>query len=183
MKSFIIGILCCALLALPAIAGGTHGHGHEQTNDTAHISSESSHYSTAEQEHEHSESASTVGSPAQPSAAQSSVLVSLTDQMRINFSQDMSSIKSGTIIQFLVTNEGNIPHEFSIGDQAEQQQHAEMMRKMPGMVHADGNTVTVEPGATKSLTWHFEGDDTIVFACNIPGHYEAGMFHNTNLNP
>lgn len=110
-------------------------------------------------------------------------MVSLTAQMRINISQDMGPINSISIRQFLITIKGEIPHEFSIGNQVEQKQHAEMMREMPGMVHADGNTVTVEPGATKTITWLFEGDDTVVFACNIPGHYEAGMFHNARLNP
>jgi uncharacterized cupredoxin-like copper-binding protein len=54
---------------------------------------------------------------------------------------------------------------------------------MPGMTHSDGNTMTVEPGMTETLTWDFEGDDVVVFACNIPGHYEAGMFQKAVLKP
>jgi uncharacterized cupredoxin-like copper-binding protein len=181
MKSLKIGIFCSVLVAFPAVAGGGHDHGHEKQKDRGQASSHNSH--AKNEGHEHGDGAGPVGSPAQPSSAQSTILVSLTDQMKINFSEDLSSIKSGKVIQFLVTNEGNIPHEFSIGNQAEQKEHAKMMRDMPDMVHSDGNTVTVDPGATKTITWHFEGDDTIVFACNIPGHYEAGMFQNVRLNP
>jgi len=181
MKILKTSVLCSALIAFPAFAGGTHGHEHDQRKSRSHTESQSSH--APDKQHAHNESAGPVGSPAKPSAAQSTVMVSLTDQMKINFSEDMDSIESGTAIQFIVTNEGKIPHEFSIGNQEEQKEHAEMMRKMPGMVHSDGNTVTVDPGATKTITWRFEGNDTIVFACNIPGHYEAGMFQNTNLRP
>ncbi|MDH3219117.1 MAG: hypothetical protein OEO19_06245 [Gammaproteobacteria bacterium] len=52
-----------------------------------------------------------------------------------------------------------------------------MMQKMPDMKHNDPNTVSLAPGESTSLTWKFMGKDTVVFACNIPGHFEAGMKH------
>ena len=55
------------------------------------------------------------------------------------------------------------------------------MRQMPDMIHQDGNTVTVKSGETKVLTWEFKSGD-VVFACNVPGHFEAGMFHKVSLN-
>ncbi|CEG59257.1 Copper-binding protein (fragment) (plasmid) [Legionella fallonii LLAP-10] len=53
-----------------------------------------------------------------------------------------------------------------------------MMRAMPNMVHEDGNTITLKPGETKTLTWKFKSTPghEIVFSCNIPGHFEAGMY-------
>ncbi len=127
------------------------------------------------------EQADSVGMPMPGAAANRSVRVTLNDQMKILFAEDLDSIRSGEVIQFVVTNEGKIPHEFSIGSEAEREEHAEMMRNMPGMVHNDGSTLTLAPGATASLTWHFAGDDEVVFSCNIPGHYEAGMFHEAAL--
>ena len=50
-----------------------------------------------------------------------------------------------------------------------------MMRKMPNMDHEDPNTVSLAAGETARLSWRFMGDDAVVFACNIPGHFEAGM--------
>ena len=56
-----------------------------------------------------------------------------------------------------------------------------MMRQMPNMVHDDPNTVTVEPGQTRELTWRFDGEQPVVFACNIPGHAEARMVATATL--
>lgn len=179
MKYSVAVILMSVLLSQPAFAGSGHGDGdgdtHGQSSGQDHTSMGGAHHAEA--------SAGPVGSPAEPSDSSQIIKVSLTDEMKISFDRELSSIKSGTVIQFIVKNEGKIPHEFSIGNQSEQQAHAEMMRKMPGMTHSDGNTVTVEPGMTKELTWNFEGSDMVVFACNIPGHYEAGMFQKAVLKP
>jgi uncharacterized cupredoxin-like copper-binding protein len=124
---------------------------------------------------------SSVGEPAKTAEATQKVKVTLGDDMRIAFNEDLGSIKSGTVIQFIVKNDGKIPHEFSISSQEEQQAHAEMMRQMPDMKHTEGNTVTVDPGRLKFLTWRFEGNGTVVFSCNVPGHYEAGMHRSLSL--
>jgi len=172
MIKLIFALLVSAVLVLPASAGRNHEGGHDHHDG----------YDLLGKKHQHGDEKGPVGSPAQLSSVQQNITVSLTDEMRINFKEELSKIKSGTIIQFIVTNEGKIPHEFSIGNQEEQKEHAEMMRKMPDMVHSDGNTVTVAPGTTEFLIWHFEGDDVIVFSCNIPGHYEAGMFRKVALS-
>jgi uncharacterized cupredoxin-like copper-binding protein len=44
-----------------------------------------------------------------------------------------------------------------------------------GMKHDDPNSVLVEPGKTAELTWTFSKATSLEFACNIPGHYQAGM--------
>ena len=132
--------------------------------------------------HEHTGHAGpTVGTPVKPQFAQQTVKVSMDDAMRFYFEPDLSQIKSGTIIQFEATNKGKLPHEFSIGSDEEQRSHAEMMKKMPNMKHNDGRTLSLEPGETKSLTWQFHGEGPVVFACNMPGHFEAGMFKKVDL--
>ncbi|MCF5138712.1 plastocyanin/azurin family copper-binding protein, partial [Pseudomonas lactis] len=35
--------------------------------------------------------------------------------------------------------------------------------------------VLVEPGKTAELTWTFKQATGLEFACNLPGHYQAGM--------
>lgn len=104
--------------------------------------------------------------------------VSMRDTMRFVFRPDLEELHDGEVIRFDVRNDGKILHEFSIGNAAEQQAHAAMMRKMPNMKHEDPNTVSLEPGESASLSWRFEGSDTVVFACNIPGHFEAGMHYD-----
>jgi uncharacterized cupredoxin-like copper-binding protein len=43
------------------------------------------------------------------------------------------------------------------------------------MTHEGPNTVLVAPGKTAELTWRFGEPAELEFACNLPGHYEAGM--------
>lgn len=43
------------------------------------------------------------------------------------------------------------------------------------MDHDDPNSVLVNPGKTGELVWKFTESTELEFACNIPGHYEAGM--------
>jgi uncharacterized cupredoxin-like copper-binding protein len=133
------------------IASGTHEHGH----DGAKFS---------------------VGEPGKgPPDRQ--VKVAMLDTMRFSFEPELNFLKDGETIEFIVTNNGVIKHEFSIGNAEDQVKHAEMMRKMPDMDHQDPNTVSLSAGEMARLSWRFTGDDTVVFACNIPGHFEAGMKH------
>ncbi len=124
---------------------------------------------------------SAVGKPAQGMAATKTYQVSMLDSMKFVFNQK-PDLSPGDVVKFVVTNNGKIPHEFSIGNAAEQAKHNEMMKKMPDMQHEDGNTVTVQPGQRKELVWQFAGHDEVVFACNVPGHFEAGMFHKAALH-
>ncbi len=179
MYKFIITLTASTVIALSAFAEGKHNDNVSDHNSHAKSSHEG--HGAHLQAHNHETKKGAVGYPAKPSNSQRSIDVSLSDNMRISFSEDLTELKSGTVINFVVTNEGEISHEFSIGNQAEQKAHAKMMRQMPGMVHNDGNTVTLAPGETKRLAWHFVGDDQVVFSCNIPGHFEAGMFRIASL--
>ncbi len=131
-------------------------------------------YAGGNHDHHHAPKPSPVGKPAPAAKATKVIRVTTLDNMRYEFS-DTPELNNGDIVTFIVTNAGQIDHEFSIGDEQEQQAHREMMRKMPNMAHEDGNTVTVKPGETKQLTWQFNTGAEVVFACNIPGHFEAGM--------
>jgi uncharacterized cupredoxin-like copper-binding protein len=125
--------------------------------------------------HDHqSHGQSQVGMPMPASTATKTHKVTLTDAMRINFAQPLE-IFQDDIIRFIVTNEGEIQHEFSVSSLSERKAHAEMMKKMPDMKHDDGQVLMLDPGETGELTWHFTGQPRVVFACNIPGHSEAGM--------
>ena len=137
----IRSIICAfALLCPPAFAAGTHDHGHA--------------YSVC------------APSSDEPDRVFS---VSMRDTMRFVFDPEFTELHAGEVIRSDVSNDGAILHEFSIGNAAEQVEHAKMMRKMPNMKHEDPNTVSLPPGASASLTWRFEGKDSVVFACNIPG--------------
>lgn len=62
-----------------------------------------------------------------------------------------------------------------------------MMARMPDMQQAaDPNTITLEPGERKTLVWKSSKAipaGQLVFACQIPGHYQAGMVSKVKIKP
>lgn len=115
------------------------------------------------------------GEPGTPAAVTRTIHVVTRDSMRLEF--DALDIREGEVIRFVVHNAGKLRHEFGIGDEAEQKAHRAMMRDMPDMTEDAPNVISLAPGARKSLIWNFSHLRTrhIVFACNVPGHAEAGM--------
>lgn len=147
-----------AMLALPAAyAGADHKH------SSAPASSMGAH-----EEHE-----SAMGKPGNPAKVSRTVNVDMTDNMR--FTPDNITVKKGETIKFVVKNSGRIKHEMVLGSAKEINEHAEMMKKMPGMEHAEQNMVVVDPGKTGEIVWQFNKTGKFDFACLQPGHYEAGM--------
>lgn len=126
------------------------------------------------------EGMSEVGMPAKGAKPDKVVHVILTDDMKINFKKEVK-IEPNDVVQFVVMNVGKIEHEFSIGSAQEQLKHREMMKNIGSHAHDSGSTVTVKPGKAKQLLWHFHGDNNVEFACNIPGHAEAGMVKKITL--
>ncbi len=124
---------------------------------------------------------SAVGMPATGAKPDKVVHVILSDDMQITFKKEVK-IEPNDVVQFVVMNTGKIDHEFTIGSEPEQLEHREMMKNMNGQhMHDMGNAVTVKPGKAKQLLWHFHGDKNVEFACNIPGHAEAGMTKKITL--
>lgn len=103
----------------------------------------------------------TLGSPADPSAADRTIDVVARDPAI--FGPEEIEVDEGETILFRITNEGRMPHEFVLGGE--------------GHVHgeADAASVHVSPGATEELAWTFTETGHTEFACFVPGHYEAGM--------
>lgn len=117
------------------------------------------------------------------------------------FDPESLQIKPGETIRFVVTNTGNLEHEFVIGDTAAQREHREMMQSMMTQGHGDGGhgghgghdmaegahggsmpSVTLKPGEAQTLVWTAPDNvDALEYACNIPGHYEAGMYGSIRL--
>ena len=66
-------------------------------------------------------------------------------------------------------------HEIVLGTMKELKEHAELMKKHPGMEHDEPHTAHVAPGKTERLLWQFTKAGEFFYACLIPGHFEAGM--------
>ena len=160
MKSVITASLL-ALLSLPALAAPAHTFG--------------------------------FGQPAPAAKASRTIEVTLGDMY---FEPRSLAVKAGETVRFVVINKGRVAHEFNLGDTAMHARHQQEMLAMQapmehagmdhsamnhagmqqqGMQHDEPNMVMVEPGQRGELTWTFSQSAPIEFACNVPGHYQAGM--------
>jgi len=114
------------------------------------------------------------GQPADPAQAVRVIEVAAGDDLR--FDPFAITVQTGETITFRVANAGNVPHDFTLGDEAMQQEHEEEMLEIGGMSMPDEpNAVVLAPGDTKDLTWTFTEPGTVLIGCHQPGHYSAGM--------
>ncbi len=101
------------------------------------------------------------------------IVVDMSDRMR--FSPAAISVKQGETVKFVVKNSGKTMHEFVLGTMTELKEHAELMKKHPGMEHDEPYMAHVAPGKTETVVWQFTKPGEFHFGCLIPGHFEAGM--------
>ena len=115
------------------------------------------------------------------------------------------SIERGETIKFEVENVGMLVHEFNIGNKMMHIKHQpemlkmaengillpfsidkEKMKKMAkmdkSMGHSHSNSVLLEPKQKGEIIWKFFNAVNIEIACNVPGHYQAGMIGKVNIN-
>ncbi len=97
------------------------------------------------------------------------------DKGRMLFSPDRIEVRKGEQIRFVLSNEGDLNHEFVLGTRQGIEEHAREMRKNPDMEHDDAHSITLGMYATGEVFWRFTRAGRFVFACLIPGHLEKGM--------
>ena len=153
MKKILLCLAALALSGSPALASGTHDAGHGQA------------------------AAMAAGEPGEPAAASRTIAVAMTEAADggMAFEPAKVEVRQGETIRFVLTNRGELAHEFVLDSHDEILEHKAMMEKMPDMQHDDPNALRLEPGASGELVWKFSGNGDLEFACLIPGHYELGM--------
>lgn len=112
------------------------------------------------------------GEPGEQSEADRRLNISTLDSLE--FVPASVAVEWGDTITFVVTNDGKTAHEFVVGDESYQQEHA---AEMAGHERMDmGITgIEIEPGQTRRLTWTFTELGEVLYGCHEPGHYEGGM--------
>ncbi|WP_375170628.1 cupredoxin domain-containing protein [Marinobacter sp.] len=165
-----IALAAALSMSSVALAGGTHGdsHGH----------------------------GSAIGEPGKASEASRTITVELYDNY---YEPESIEVRAGETVRFVVENKGNLVHEFNIGTPSMHEAHQEEMMMMVEhgviqggklnhhmmemdmgnghtMKHDDPNSVLLEPGKSQEIIWKFSNEGNIEFACNVPGHYQAGMY-------
>lgn len=147
----------------------------------------------------HAHGASSIGEPGKALGNTRTVRIKLADTL---YEPKTVKVKAGETVRFVLSNSGELLHEFNIGTAVMHAEHQKEMQammdagmltatgmnhdmskmdhskmgdmKMP-MKHDDPNSVLVGPGETKELIWKFAKATELQFACNLPGHYESGM--------
>lgn len=84
-------------------------------------------------------------------------------------------VKRGETVRFVVRNDGKLMHEMVIGTMKDLKEHAELMRRFPGMEHDEPYMAHVSPGKEGEIVWQFTRAGEFHYACLVPGHMEAGM--------
>ena len=121
------------------------------------------------------------GREGDPKKVSRTVNVGMSDKMR--FTPSELTIKQGETIRFRVKNSGQVMHEMVLGTMEDLKEHAETMRKNPGMEHGDPYMAHVAPGKTESMVWHFTKPGEFHYGCLVPGHFEAGMIGRIRVTP
>ena len=115
-----------------------------------------------------------VGSPGDPAKVSRTIEISMVEN---RFKPSEINVKQGETIRFLLKNEGKKKHEMMIGSPEEIDEHGKMMKKHPDVEHPDdSHMVSVNPGDTRELVWHFADAGTTYFACPLPGHFKGMNF-------
>ncbi|MBX9817877.1 MAG: cupredoxin family protein [Burkholderiaceae bacterium] len=148
MKNTIQLIAACAILAGASgtFAAGSHAGGH---------------------------GTQAIGKPGVAAKATRTITIDMSDTMR--FTPSTIQVRRGETIRFVVTNSGQLKHEFNLGTEADLKAHYAQMLKFPEMEHDEPNLVSLAPGKTGEVIWQFTKSGTVHFACLHAGHYEAGM--------
>ena len=113
------------------------------------------------------------GKAADPRKAKRTVQVDMADTMR--FTPSELTVNRGDTVRFVVKNSGKLMHEMVLGTMKELKEHAELMKKMPGMEHDEPYMVHVAPGGKEEMGWQFTKAGEFYYGCLVPGHFDAGM--------
>lgn len=84
-------------------------------------------------------------------------------------------VRKNEQVRLVITNSGELDHEFVLATPEENTKHAEEMKKNPDMEHDDPNAKRVAPKKKDEIIWKFTKAGTFEYGCLIPGHREAGM--------
>jgi len=175
VSKFVVAVLAMSVSAT-ALAASSHGEGHG-----------------------HGEKIGELGKASQISRT-------ITIDMYDNYYEpEKIEVALGETVRFIVNNKGILVHEFNIGTSAMHEAHQEEMMMMVqhgviqggklnhdmmemdmgnghSMKHDDPNSVLLEAGKSGEIIWKFSAKSSLEFACNVPGHYQAGMHGELKFN-
>ena len=141
-----------------------------------------------------------IGEKGDPNEVSKIIIVKMFDNY---YEPSNFEIKKNQTIKFIVYNYGELVHEFNIAtktmhlkhqpemmkmveneillvDKIDKEKMKELSKKDHSMSHTHSNSVLLEPGQSGEIIWKFNTEAKLEAACNVPGHYEAGMVAKIN---
>ena len=112
------------------------------------------------------------GEPGDPKKPSREIVVEMGDRF---YQPKKIELKRGEQVRFVIRNDGHEDHEFLLDSTEANLKHAEMMKKNPGMEHAEPNGIQLAPKKSGEIVWKFTKAGTFEFSCLIEGHREDGM--------
>ena len=106
------------------------------------------------------------------------VEVTMTDYFSIR--PTPMNVLAGVPVTFVVTNLGELTHQFYVGDAAAQAARDQEMLASDGVGEDTPEGIVVPPGETKELVITLE-PGTLIAACHIPQHYARNMRATINV--
>ena len=153
MKSLILAIAVVLSPSL-ALAAGTHDGGHDYATGTPATDGEMKIVEVSMRE---------------------------TEEGAMVYEPKELSFAAGETVRLVITNKGELEHEFVMDTIEANAKHKELMAKFPEMEHDDPNAVRLQPGETGEILWTFTKAGEFEFACLMLGHYESGMHGPLNV--
>ena len=141
-----------------------------------------------------------LGEKGNPSDVSKVIVVKMYDNY---YEPKKMEVKKNQTVKFVVYNYGELVHEFNIATKEMHLKHQPEMLRMAeneillanridkkkmkelsktdhAMGHSHSNSVLLEPNQSAELIWKFNTNADLEAACNVPGHYEAGMIAKIN---
>lgn len=142
-----------------------------------------------------------IGAPGDAAKVTRTIKVVMNDNF---YEPENISVKEGETVRFVIRNAGEFVHEFNIAtgpmhvahqpemmmmmehgvlepDRINWEAAKAMQKSMGHGMHNEPNSKLLEPGKTGEIIWTFPKHAELEFACNVPGHYDAGMVGKIKL--
>lgn len=100
----------------------------------------------------------------------------------LRFAPDALRVRVGTTVSFVLVNGEPIDHEFVVGDEAAQEEHARMASSGDHEGHG-ANRVAVPANQTVRFEYTFDQPGTLLYGCHVAGHYAQGMKGTITVTP
>jgi uncharacterized cupredoxin-like copper-binding protein len=101
------------------------------------------------------------------------------DHSRFSLPPDLT-VQQGTLVEFVLTNDDPINHEFVIGDEEVHRLHESGTEAFHPPVPGE---VSVGPGERGITTYLFDEPGVVRYVCHLPGHAAYGMEGEVRVVP